>query len=134
MRQPFDACRSKSGTLRCCHPGAMAMLLDGLALRIDPKQVQPAVAHQVAHDFVACHHAVDGRARRFDEDAQAQRRVAQRAAVVQRLHRQPDAQIAAVALEHAQVPTDHVVQQLVAAAVAPVVHRAGVVLQVDPVL
>ncbi|MBK7424243.1 MAG: hypothetical protein IPJ48_14830 [Propionivibrio sp.] len=50
-----------------------------------------------------------------------------------RLHRQADAQVAAVALEHADVAAHHVVQYLVAASIELVVHRGGVVLHVDPV-
>ena len=80
------------------------MLLDGIGQRVDPEQVQPAVAHELAHDLVAGHHRVDRRAGCLDEDAQAQRRVAQRMAVVQRLHRQPDAQVAAIAIEHTHQP------------------------------
>ena len=81
-----SACRSdrrqgrlRSGLAHSC-PGATAVLLDGTGLRVDPEQVQPAVAHQLAHDLVAGHHRVDGRARCLDEDVQAQRRVPQRAA------------------------------------------------------
>ena len=52
---------------------------------------------------------------------------------MQGLHRQANTQIAAVALKHTNIATDHVVQHLVAAAVARVIDGAGVVLQVDPV-
>ena len=45
---------------------------------------------------------------------------------------QADAQVAAVAFEHAQAVADHVVQHLVAAAEDGVVHRRAVVLEVDP--
>jgi hypothetical protein len=54
-------------------------------------------------------------------------------AVMQRLQRQADPQIAAVALEHAEVPTDNVVEDLVAAAITSVVDGRRVVLEVDPV-
>lgn len=59
----------------------MTMLLGGIGLRIDPEEVQPAVAHQLADELVARHHRVDGRAWGLDEDAQPQRRVPQCAAV-----------------------------------------------------
>ena len=50
-----------------------------------------------------------------------------------RLHRQANAQIPAVALEHADTPADDVVEHFVAAAKTEVVDGGCVILHVDPV-
>ena len=52
---------------------------------------------------------------------------------MQRLQRQADAQVAAVAFEDADMAADDVVQNLVAAAVKDRIDHRGVVLHVDPV-
>jgi hypothetical protein len=96
-------------------------------------QEQPPVLHEVAHRRVARDDRVDRVGRRLDEHRQAQRLVHPPPAVVHRLPRESDAQVAAGALHHAQPAADHVVQHLVPAPVADRVHGGRVVLQVDPV-
>ena len=88
---------------------------------------------QVAHGGVFGDDGVYRRLGCLDEHAQTQRGVAKIFAIVQRLHRQANTQVAAVAFKHPHIATDHVVQHLVAAAIARVVNGAGVILQVDPV-
>jgi hypothetical protein len=70
--------------------------------------------------------------RSFDEDAEAQGLVHPLFPVVDALQRQAGLKVATVALLDAE-GADDVVRDLVAAAPEAVVHRAGVVLEVDPV-
>ena len=71
--------------------------------------------------------------RRINHHAQAQWPMHPALAVMQRLLRQTDAQIATVAFKHPDTATDNVVQNLVTAAKTQVIGGGGQVLQVDPV-
>ena len=71
------------------------------AVFANTEQVQPPIVHQMAHGFVTRDHALDGRLRGLDENAEAQRFVHRAFAIMQRLQRQSNPQVAAVALEHA---------------------------------
>ena len=95
--------------------------------------MQPLVLNQLPDDCMLSHDAVYRRFGRFNKHAQAQGRVLPGFAIVQRLHRQANAQITAIAFKHTQPAAHHVVQHLVAAAIFGVVNHAGVVLHVDPV-
>ena len=86
-------------------------LRNALALWLQPEQVHPAVANQIAHHSVLRHHGVDGVAWGLHEHAQAQRGVAQRLPVVQRLHGQANAQVATVALNYSDIQVPQLLGQ-----------------------
>lgn len=68
------------------------------------KNGQPFVIEQVAHRGVLGHDGVDGRLGGLDEHAQALGGVAKVLAIVQRLQRQPNAQVTAIAFKHPTLP------------------------------
>jgi hypothetical protein len=69
--------------------------------------------------------AVDGRARRSNENTQPQRCVLPLATFMKRLYGQGKSQVAAIALKHTQPAAHHVMQHLVASAVFDVVDHAN---------
>ena len=77
------AMAASSSALPRRYPATMPVLLNRSAVRVDAKQMQPAVAHQMAHHIMLAHHVVDGGLRCLDEHAQPQRGMAQGVAVVQ---------------------------------------------------
>ena len=95
--------------------------------------MQPSVHDEVTHHRVRVDDAIDRFRWRLHEHGQAQRFVHPVRPIVHGLQRQADAQIATRALDHPHIAAHHVVQHLVAAAVAHRIDGRGVVLQIDPV-
>ena len=87
-------------------PVVVGPFLDRAVGWFDAKYVEPSVEHEVAHDWLGGDHCVDRGAWCLDEYRQAERAVAQGLTVVERLDRQPDAQIATVALERPNVASE----------------------------
>ena len=91
------------------------------------------MTQQLLQDGVFGDDGIDGGKWRSYYYRQAQWLVLPAFAVVQGLVRQAYTQVAAIALKHADVATDDIVQNLVAAAQANGVANRGMVLPVDPV-
>src|SRR5690606_1818468 len=112
-------------------PAMSGASMDGAATRVDRKEKQPLVLDQVAHQLVLGDDPVDGVLRRLEEHAEALWYVDPLGTVTHRLEGETDTQVTPCPFEDPDASPDDVVQHLVAAPVAQIVHGRRVVLHVD---
>src|SRR5579885_1155153 len=97
------------------------------------EEVDPSIFDQPPHDFASGDDGLDHLPGSLNKHRQPHWRMHPALAVMKRLHRQAYPQVAVIALEHAYAAADDVVEHLVAASEAQVVHGRSEVLHVNPV-